>query len=282
MRILALVYEDLIDSTGGLGVHCLELYRKLAALNCEVTVIAMNVAGHQGGCYHVSADSITPVPDFEGIIPPNSFRLLNIFNTNDFLTADPTIQKFITDNIYTRNMLYWFGRDHFDIIHTHDAHVWRVAEYAHELYKCPIVLSVHLSMLLWNQYRNLGEFNKYVYTTEARSFLGADEVITVSTSYRDLLEERYGIDVTVIHNGVNADKLAQYERKEETRALYGYTPSDTLVGFIGRMVPQKGVQFILEAVRKRPDLKFVFISTILEDPTIEERYPLLTAVKEGE
>lgn len=55
--------------------------------------------------------------------------------------------------------------------------------------------------------------------------------------------------VEVIYTGVDPRRLAQTRSRDEVRQEWGLTPEDRVIGFLGRIAHDKGVERVVEAVR---------------------------------
>ncbi len=78
-----------------------------------------------------------------------------------------------------------------------------------------------------------------------------DHVIAVSGRVRDLACN--GTPTTVIPNGVDTSRLAWTLPREEVRRGLGFGPGDFVVGYLGRLAPEKNVELVLRAVANLPD-----------------------------
>jgi glycosyltransferase involved in cell wall biosynthesis len=77
-----------------------------------------------------------------------------------------------------------------------------------------------------------------------------DHVVAVSRRVRDRVCN--GFRTTIIHNGVDAARLSQSRARDQVRRELGFTPSDFVVGFLGRFSPEKKAELIIEAVAQLP------------------------------
>lgn len=98
---------------------------------------------------------------------------------------------------------------------------------------------------------------------ERITFRLADHVISTNESYREIAIERGGVPgqrVTVVRNGPNLQRVRAVEPDADLRARAG-----TIVGYVGLMAKQDGVDGLLHAVRHlvyelgRRDVLFVLI-----------------------
>jgi glycosyltransferase involved in cell wall biosynthesis len=80
----------------------------------------------------------------------------------------------------------------------------------------------------------------------------ADEVIAVSEWEQDQLREDFGVDATVIPNGVDVERFAEAEPEERERPY---------LLCVGRLEEYKGVQYVIRALLELPDYDLVVAGT---------------------
>lgn len=270
-RILHLVYEDSGGPTGGMGLHVQHLTR-LTKEYADVAVVQIDQHTHAGAFWRVDDGGWYEYPyrcDERGfpetpegwVSEVNTFRVLSCFPTNDIdVGYDEKLQRFVAHQLFERNTLRHLSDFRADIIHLHDAHLWRVAEALRALWRCKTAITVHLSILLSNPCLSQYPENLYSFGTELSAYSKADACICVSKCYRELVQRRCFRDdaLYAIYNGVDYAALAAVEYDMEMRARY---PLDKeLVGFVGRLTPQKGLEHIEAAARALPDYHFIVIS----------------------
>jgi len=93
----------------------------------------------------------------------------------------------------------------------------------------------------------------------------ADEVVAVSHRTRDELIRFEGIapeKISVIYNGINI-KLTRKTPPEELRKEFGFTNGDTVIGTVGRLEDQKGLDLLLASIphvlRQFPQTRFMIV-----------------------
>jgi len=85
---------------------------------------------------------------------------------------------------------------------------------------------------------------------QQRAILDADRLLVVSEHWRKLLAQDYGVDATVVRNGVDPDRFgagAAGER-ERFRSRAGADPDAFLILTVGGIEPRKGSITLLEAM----------------------------------
>jgi len=87
---------------------------------------------------------------------------------------------------------------------------------------------------------------------QRRAILDPDRVLVVSEHWRKLLAEGYGVDASVVRNGVDPDRFGTGGpgEREEFRARAGAGPDDFLILTVGGIEPRKGSVTLLEAMAR--------------------------------
>ena len=95
---------------------------------------------------------------------------------------------------------------------------------------------------------------------ESLACRGADHVVSVSSSDLAELQDRGYLPLggTYIPNAVDTDIYSPGDR-DESRALLSLSRDAFVVGTVSRLVPQKGVEWLIEAMAYCPDMELVLI-----------------------
>lgn len=143
-----------------------------------------------------------------------------------------------------------------DIVHTHTWYASMAGFLAKKLYKVPFVLTTHsLEPLRAWKADQLGSGYAMSSWMERTAILDADAVVAVSKSTREDILRAYPDmkpdRIHVIYNGID---LGEYQKTPETGALnnYGVDPAQPYVLFVGRITRQKGVTYLVDAIRYLP------------------------------
>jgi starch synthase len=143
-----------------------------------------------------------------------------------------------------------------EIVHTHTWYVSMAGFIAKKLYDVPFVLTTHsLEPLRAWKADQLGSGYAMSSWMERTAILDADAIIAVSKSTREDILGAYPEvkpdRIHVIYNGID---LAEYQKTSETKALndYGVDPAKPYVLFLGRITRQKGVTYLVDAIRYLP------------------------------
>lgn len=153
---------------------------------------------------------------------------------------------------------------HADVVHAHDAFYLTslVAALWARILKKPLVLTQHVDMVPHpNPIVNFGQ--KLVYATTGRFILRTSrQIIVLNSRVRDFLIGR-GIDksnIVFLPNGVDTDTFGPptIPEKHELRRKHNLPSDKTLGLFVGRFVPKKGLDKLLE-LPVINDLDVVFV-----------------------
>ena len=85
----------------------------------------------------------------------------------------------------------------------------------------------------------------YIRTGEKCAVRFAHHIVVLSESVREYFRTTYGRETVLIPNGVTAANVAS---AQEITTLYGLHKDDYIL-FLGRLVPEKGVRYLIEAYR---------------------------------
>ncbi|ADI01298.1 glycosyltransferase family 4 protein [Syntrophothermus lipocalidus] len=248
MRVMMLSWEFPPRVVGGLAMHVYDLSTSMVRQGLEVTVVTC------GGSESLERERV------EGV------EVLRV-RPYDLPTADIlgwSLQLNVA--ILERAIDYVNQEGEVDIIHAHD---WLVACAARALkhgYRIPMVATVHAT-----EYgRNNGLHNQLqrsISDIEWWLTYEAWRVICCSSYMVDEVRRVFNLPsdkIRLIPNGVYPERLRQKEVPTGFKDRWAL-PYEKIVFFVGRLVPEKGVQVLLEAVPKIlghcPEAKFVIAGT---------------------
>lgn len=104
-----------------------------------------------------------------------------------------------------------------------------------------IIVTIH--GLDWQRAKWGGVASAYIKYGEKQAVKYADEIIVLSKGVQDYFQKTYGRKTVFIPNGVTASALVEIQ---EIKARWGLE-KDSYVLFIGRIVPEKGLRYLVEA-----------------------------------
>lgn len=252
MQVLMLSWEYPPHIVGGLGNHVASLVPALARRGVHVHVVTPRWAG---GSPEERVDGAT----VHRVNPPlggmgNFFA--DVQGTN--LNLEEFAQGLIADSPHG-----------FDIIHAHD---WLVAFAACSLkrtYKTPLISTIHATER-GRGHGHLGdEMQRAINGTEWWLTYESWRVICTSQFMACEVMSYFGVPtdkVDIVANGVDTVPFDHLEQEDlgPFRTRYA-APDERIVFFVGRMVHEKGVHLLVEAVprviERFPAAKFVIAGT---------------------
>ena len=108
-----------------------------------------------------------------------------------------------------------------------------------------VVVTIH--GLDWMREKWKGGFgSRFIRKGEEHAIKYADEIIVLSKGVQDYFEDTYGRKTHFIPNGVNRPEIRQAKLITEK---FGLT-KDSYILFLGRLVPEKGIRYLVEVFKK--------------------------------
>lgn len=255
MKILTLTWEYPPRTIGGLAIHVAGLNRALAKKDVDVNIITVGENQEksyqdQGVLVHTIPPNFLPYSDFISEIQHLNISLL---------------EKSV-------KLINEWGK--VDIIHAHDWLVAFAAKALKHIYKLPLVSTIHAT-----EYgRNNGlhsDLQRYISSVEWWLTYESWKVIVCSEAMRGEIENIFQAPkdkIKVINNGIGIKEIKI--SKEIPRTNYA-SPNEKIMLFVGRLVPEKGVQFLIEAIIKvlafEPNTKLLIAGKGPYEETLKEQ-----------
>nr|WP_297771220.1 glycosyltransferase family 4 protein [uncultured Butyrivibrio sp.] len=207
---------------GGVEVVVEELSVRLAQMGHHVT--CLNRRGH-----HVAGEEYDAYvgKSYKGV------RLLNVPTINRRGFAAATASFFGA-------LIAAFGR--YDVVHFHAEGPCAVM-WIPKLFGKRCIATIHG---LDHKRQKWGYFaSRYIMKGERCAVKKADEIIVLSESAQQYFKETYGRDTVLIPNGVNKPVRLEPDRIGEKYGLR----KDEYILFLGRLVPEKGLEYLINAYK---------------------------------
>lgn len=156
----------------------------------------------------------------------------------------PTINKKGIDALiysFLATIRALFG--HYDVIHYHAEGPCAMLWIPH-LFGIRTVATIH--GLDWQRSKWGGIASKYIKFGEKIAAKYADEIIVLSKGVEKYFKETYNRDTNFIPNGVNKPTIREPEIIEEKYGL----DKDSYILFLARIVPEKGLHYLIEAYKQ--------------------------------
>lgn len=224
MKIAMFGHKRIPSREGGIEIVVEELATRMAALGHEVT--CYNRSGH-----HVSGAQF----DNTAYDELNKVRLKTVW------TLDQKGLAAVTSSICAA---FGCAFSRAEVVHIH-AEGPAVMCWLPKLFGKKVVVTVH--GLDWQREKWKGGFGaKYIHLGEKMAVRCADGLIVLSRNVQQYFQDTYGRKTVMIPNGVTKPEIR--EAREITKE-YGLH-KDGYFLFLGRLVPEKGIHYLLEAFQK--------------------------------
>lgn len=150
-----------------------------------------------------------------------------------------------------------FGK--YDVVHIH-AEGPAAMTWLPKLCGKRVIVTVH--GLDWQREKwGKGFASKYIHFGEKMAVKFADEIIVLSSGVQQYFKENYGRETKFVPNGVNEPKL---RAADEITKKWGLE-KDGYILYLGRIVPEKGERYLIEAFKKVKTNKKLVIAGGISD-----------------
>lgn len=252
MRALLISFEYPPYVVGGIGTHVASLVPCLAGQLVD------------GEALHV--DVLTP--RFAG---GESVEIINEFLTIHRVDVPPIdaldhYNSVIDENSVLADYALRLGEHHpYDIIHVHDWLTAKAGIRLKQAWKTPMVVTMHATERGRHQGWLPSSTSEQINLLEWRVCFEAWRTIVCSRYMLTELQNGFGVPpdkIDIIPNGVDLEAMARCSVEEQEKARQLYAPNgERLLFFVGRIVHEKGVQFLVRAMPRilaqYPDTKLL-------------------------
>ena len=245
MNIGTLTWEFPPRVVGGIARHCEGLAKAFVKQGHDVYLFTLDFPGS---------------PSYEEMGGVKVYRASTELGHPNFLTWVLLFNHFLT-----KRMADVLPSVDFDVMHVHD---WLAAfsgiSFKHYTRK-PMVLTVHSTEV--GRAQGLHSPDSFsINGIEWWSMYEADRVIVCSNSMKNEVCNHFNLPrekVDVIPNGIDVSKYQIPVDRGAVRQRYGVGWGEKLVLCVGRLVPQKGIEYFIRAIpsiaRRYPEAKFVIV-----------------------
>lgn len=242
MKICQITWEYPPRVVGGIARHVEDLSRALAKMGHEVYVVTLDFPG---------------APNYEELDGVKVYRAPSEIGHPHFLTwtllFNNSIEKRLAD----------VGVE-FDVLHVHDWLTAPAGIAAKHFMRKPLVVTLHSTEYGRSTLHSVDSFT--IDGCEWWASYEANKLIVTTYSMRHEVCGHFKMPwekVWIIPNAVDVSKFQVNVDRNAVRARYGVAAHEKLILYVGRLVPQKGVEFLIQAVSKvagrYPGAKFVIV-----------------------
>jgi len=245
MIVCMLTWEYPPRIVGGISRHCFGLARALSKRGCEVHVVTLG---------------FPDAPSSERVENVNVHRVLPEVGTTGFLSWVLLFNNSMSS--YVTKLRKQIG---FDVVHSHDWLTIPSGLAVSAILERPLVITFHST----ESGRSLGSFTAESFTIEGIESSGIEGASRLVVASRSMMEEVCGRfktpqeKVRVIPNAFDLQAPRPSVDVTKIREQLGISPSDRVVLCVGRLTPQKGVEFLIQAapeiLKQHPDARFVIV-----------------------
>jgi glycosyltransferase involved in cell wall biosynthesis len=230
MNICILTWEFPPRIVGGIARHCYGLSKALVKQGHKVHVVTLDFPG---------------VPAFEELEGVKVHRAKIELGHPHFITW-----AFIFNHFIEKVVAGLSQSIDFDVIHVHDWLTTPAGIASKSFLGKPLVCTVHSTEV--GRVQELRSPDSYMIDSlEWWMTYEAGKVILCSSSMRAEISNHFHLPsdkIVVIPNAIDTSEYERNVDREAVRRRYGIGPYEKLVLFVGRLVPQKGVEYLIRAV----------------------------------
>lgn len=218
LNIAMLGHKHVLSREGGIEIVVNELATRMAAKGHQITCYDRNT-------HHVSGEEIDQRKEYKGV------------KIKPVWTLDKKGLAAMTSSLFATWKAAWGD---YDVVHIH-AEGPAAMSWLPKVRGKKVIVTVH--GLDWARAKWGGFATKYIKWGEKQAVKHADEIIVLSRGVQDYFQKTYGRKTVFIPNGVSRPEL---RLADEIKKLWGLE-KDSYVLFLGRIVPEKGLRYLVEA-----------------------------------
>lgn len=229
--IAMLGHKHMLSREGGIEIVVKELATRMASKGYQVIC-------YDRRCSHVSGEMLDKRHKFEGV------EIIPVW----------TIEKKGFAAMTSSLAAAWkAARCKADVVHIH-AEGPATMCWIPKLFKKKVIVTIH--GLDWRRAKWKGFASKYIKFGEKQAVKRADEIIVLSQSVKNYFKKTYNRETIFIPNGVSKPEI---RKADIIKQLWGLE-KDSYILFVGRIVPEKGLIYLIEAWKDlNTDKKLVIV-----------------------
>lgn len=231
LKIAMLGHKHMLSREGGIEIVVNELATRMVAMGHEVTC-------YDRSTKHVAGAELNLKDEYRGV------RIRPVWTIERKGLAAMSSSVSATFRATISNA---------DIVHIH-AEGPAAMSWMPKLRGKRVIVTIH--GLDWRRAKWKGFASKYIKWGEKQAVKHADEIIVLSRGLQNYFKSQYGRETVLIPNGVSR---MTPRSADEIRKRWGLK-KDSFVLFVGRIVPEKGLKYLIEAWKEiKTDKKLVIV-----------------------
>ncbi len=227
LNIAMLGHKHMLSREGGIEIVVFNLSTRLAE------------RGHRVVCYDRSTRHVSGSTELDD---RNEYKGVKIINV-------PTIErKGLAAMSSSFTAALRAARTSADVVHIHaegPAAMCGLVKFISRVHKHKPRIIVTIHGLDWQRAKWGGAASAYIKFGERQAVKKADEIIVLSRGVQEYFQSTYGRKTVFIPNGVSRPEIREAQLITEQWGL----ERDSYVLFLGRIVPEKGLRYLVEAWR---------------------------------
>ena len=245
LRIAMLGHKRIPSREGGIEIVVYELATRMAKM------------GHKVTCYNRRGKHVSNAEDKIDTLPLECENL----TVKSVFTVDKKGLAAMSSSVFA-SIRAAFGK--YDVVHFHAegpcAMLWLP-----KLFGKRCVATIHG---LDHQRAKWGKFASwYIKSGEKCAVKYADEIIVLSENVKNYFLEKYGRETVLIPNGVSSVETVDIKETAQELGL----EKDKYILFLARLVPEKGVRYLIDAYKQvKTDKKLVIAGGSSDTKDFEE------------
>ncbi len=221
--------------TGGMSVYIRELARELGSRGHSIDIYTRRLSSGRNGRELTLSDNV---------------RLINLPIGNNGHLQRFELYPHLVD--YFRELEAFRRREnlHYDLIHSHYWLSGRVGEWAQDRWDVPHILKYHTIAAVKNNTPESEKEPELRVATEKHLAKACQRILAATETEKEQLTRYYGVRsdaIGVVPCGVDLDLFHPMDKSEARRRL-GLAEDDSIVLYVGRFAPLKGLHRLLEAL----------------------------------
>ena len=232
MKLAFLGQKHALSREGGVEIVVYELTNRMSVLGHDVTV-------YDRSSKHVmdKGQKEQEVKEYNGV------------KIKKVLTIDKKGLAAMTSSFFASWMILFSKAD---VVHYHAEGPCAMIPIIKLFSRKRIIVTIH--GLDWQRAKWGGFATKYIKFGEKMAVKYADEIIVLSKNVQKYFKDNYNRKTVFIPNGVNKPEIIKADVIKEKYGL----KKDEYILFLGRMVPEKGIHYLIDAFNKvKTDKKLV-------------------------